>query len=565
MNKTMKTLPKHILILGIILILTIVVYLPVFKAGFVNLDDNAYVYENQDVINGGIRSVWHFFTQFYVGHFLPLTMLSFKFDYLIFGNHATGFHVVNLILHLLNCVLLFMLIEKLFSNKHLSLIVAALFALHPMHVESVAWISERKDVLYTFFLLISLIYYLRYMTEIRSQRNYIISLIAFFLALLSKSATVILPVLLILIDLQSNEKFNKRIITDKIPFLILSLFFAWLTLFSQDVGGKGSEVFAVFSATDKLMFALYAFGFYILKSFLPLHLSAFHPFPSFGSGQIPDSFYVCSIISVLFFIILIWLVIRSVRLKKSNIVLFGMLVYFICISLYLYLPVGRVVVAERFSYLAYVGLFLIFAYGVYNLMLLYQQKYFTVIFRIVLIFIILTLSFLTYKQSGIWLNGLSLWKNVLNLYPADPVANKSMADAFVTYKNFDQAMFYYKKSISLDTGYAEAYYNMGNMNLKSGKLYQSMDDFSKAVELNPGMVDAYINRGNAKVQLKNFEGAIADYTLAIKNNPTKTEAFINRGSSYFLLKKNKLACADWKIAAEQGSKQATDMLESYCR
>jgi tetratricopeptide (TPR) repeat protein len=92
-----------------------------------------------------------------------------------------------------------------------------------------------------------------------------------------------------------------------------------------------------------------------------------------------------------------------------------------------------------------------------------------------------------------------------------------------------------------------------------------MDDFSKAVELNPGMVDAYINRGNAKVQLKNFEGAIADYTLAIKNNPTKTEAFINRGSSYFLLKKNKLACADWKIAAEQGSKQATDMLESYCR
>lgn len=557
--------PKQILILLIILILTILVYSPVLKAGFVNLDDNGYIYENSDIISGGYYSLVHFFTKFYVGHYLPVTMISFKIDHFLFGLNAQGYHIVNLILHLLNTILVYILMLKLFREKQIILIITALFALHPMHVESVAWISERKDVLYTFFLLLSLIYYERYISGNRSLKCLYISIIIFFIALLSKSAAVILPFLLILIDLITKRKFNKRVLFEKIPFFAISIFFAILTIYSQDVGGKGSEVFARFSGIDRLLFAFYAFGFYIVKMINPVHLSAYHPFPAIQNGNLPDVFYLSIFVSIVFLLLLIWLIYRSFKLKHFKPILFGMLFYLITISLYLYLPVGRVIVAERFSYLSYIGLFFIFALLVSWLRTFYESQFILRSIQIIVVIIALLFSFITYQQSLVWQNGISLWKNVLIKYPNDPVANKSMADAFVIYKNYDRALVYFKKAIACDSSFAEAYYNMGNMNLKNDHIFQAIIDFSKAVELNPGLVDGYITRGNAKAQLKDFNGAIADYSLAIKRNPSKTEAYINRGSTWFLLNKTKQACSDWQIAANLGSPQAKDMLLGYCK
>jgi protein O-mannosyl-transferase len=556
---------KKYWLLGAILIITILAYLPVLNAGFVNLDDNGYIYENPDIISGGVASIFHFFTHFYVGHYLPVTMLSFKIDHLIFGQNAHGYHFVNLLFHLLNCCLLFIFILKLFKNKMIAVIVAALFALHPIHVESVAWISERKDVLYVFFLLWASLFYVKHIS-VGSNRKYLLfSLFAFLLALLSKSAAVIFPFILILIDLITKRNFNKKLIWEKIPFFMLSVFFAILTLYSQDVGGKGSEVFARFTGFDKLIFIFYAFGFYIVKLFMPVNLSAFHPFPDPLNGILPDSFYLSIFTTIIFLSILIWLIYKSFKKKNMTLILFGMLFYFFTTILYLYLPVGRVVVAERFSYLSYTGLFLIFAIFINWLTTKSKSRVINRIILISVVLVTLCLSFLSYQRTLVWRNGVALWENVLSVYPTDPVANKSLADAFTGYKNYTLALDYYKKAIKYDPSYTEAYYNMGNMNLKNNNLFQAINDYSKALELNPKLADGYINRGNARAQLNDLSAAIDDYSQAIKYNPAKVEAYINRGSSWYLLKNQKNACSDWQLAANLGSVQANDMLSSYCR
>jgi protein O-mannosyl-transferase len=561
----MIKLSRQIWVLLIILILTILVYSPVLNAGFVNLDDNGYIYSNPDVVSGGFQSLTHFFSNFYVGHYLPLTMLSFKIDHVLFGLNAHGYHIVNLILHLINTILVFLLIQKLFREKQITLIITALFALHPMHVESVAWISERKDVLYSFFLILSLIYYLKYIMENNNPKYYYVSIITFVLALLSKSAAVVLPLILILTDFAINRKFEKKIILEKIPFFLIALLFAILTLFSQDVGGKGSEVFLRFSGFEKLIFAIYAFGFYIVKMIIPFHLSAYYPFPELHLGNLPDNFYFSMIVSILFLLIIIWLMYHSIKKRKFNPLLFGMLLYLITISLYIYLPVGRVIVAERFSYLSYLGLFFIIAFLINWLDIISKNRSYFRYIEIFLIIIALCFSFLSYSRTKVWKNGVSLWMNVINKYPEDPVVNKSLADAFVIYRNYDRALYYYNMAIARDPYYDEAYYNMGIMNLQNSHIFQSIHDFTKAVELNPGLVDGYINRGNARAQLKDLQGAITDYTLAIQKNPSKTEAYINRGSTWFLLNNTKQACADWQIAANLGSVQAKDMIEGYCK
>ena len=181
------------------------------------------------------------------------------------------------------------------------------------------------------------------------------------------------------------------------------------------------------------------------------------------------------------------------------------------------------------------------------------------------VLISLFFSYLTYQRSKIWMNGISLWENVLASYPSNPIANKSLADAFTGYRNYDRALDYYIRALNYNPSYTEAYYNMANMNLKNNHLHQAIHDYSKALELDPALGDAYINRGNAKAQLNDLAGAIADYTLAIKYNPEKTEAYVNRGSSWYLLKNITNACSDWRMAANLGNSQAKEMLLNYCR
>ena len=221
-------------LLAVVLILTLIVFSNSFKNNFlVNWDDDGYILNNPTIQHLDKGSIHEIFTSFHMGNYHPLTTLTYALEYKFFKLDPLPYHWLNLIFHLCNVVLVFLFI-KLLSKKNLAAVITAvLFAVHPMHVESVAWISELKDVLYTFFFLLSLLFYMQFAKK-KNPAVYILSLLMFVLSLLSKSAAVVLPVLLFLIDYFQSHKQNVKSVLLKVPFFILALIFGIIALKSQD-------------------------------------------------------------------------------------------------------------------------------------------------------------------------------------------------------------------------------------------------------------------------------------------------------------------------------------------
>ena len=226
MNRLLHSKYLWVILLIISLAWTFLLYFRVISFEFINWDDNAYIYQNKDIKELTISSISKLFSSFYLGMYQPLTMLSFSLEYSFFGLNPSIFHADNLILHLFNVCLVFIFIRNLTGNSLSSFIVSLFFGIHPLHVESVAWISERKDVLYTFFYLLGLISYIQYL-KVKETKFWILSIILFILSLLSKSAAVTFPLVLLLLHFyHQRAEFNLKNTLLKVwPFFILSVLF----------------------------------------------------------------------------------------------------------------------------------------------------------------------------------------------------------------------------------------------------------------------------------------------------------------------------------------------------
>ena len=258
-----------------ILLLTSMVYLPSLSNDFTNWDDQGYVLENKLLQDVSLEGLQEIIVTPIGANFHPVTMLSLALNYQISGLDPFSYHLFNLLLHLINTLLVFGFIYLLSEKKlEAAVIVALFFAIHPMHVESVAWIAERKDVLYTAFFMASLIYYVRFLDE-GNQKAYWWAFVFFVLSLLSKPAAVVLPVVLILIDyLRNKNLLDTKLLVQKIPFFVLSLGMGWYTLRVQtDFGATAGE--AIYSISEKVMFASHSIFIYLIKLFVPYGLSAF--------------------------------------------------------------------------------------------------------------------------------------------------------------------------------------------------------------------------------------------------------------------------------------------------
>ena len=209
------------LLLFLILILTAILYAACLKNGFVNWDDGKNVFENPDIKSLGWQNIKKIFSTFYLGMYQPITTISFALDYKIAGLDPQQFHLTNLLFHLLNVWLVFMFILLLTKNNVIAVVTALFFAVHPLHAESVCWVSERKDVLYAFFYLLSIITWINYLKSGRKITFFFLSMFFFLLSLCSKSAAVTLPVLMILIDYYMGIKINFKSHLNKIPFFLL--------------------------------------------------------------------------------------------------------------------------------------------------------------------------------------------------------------------------------------------------------------------------------------------------------------------------------------------------------
>jgi hypothetical protein len=340
--------------LGLILIITLVAYLPVFKAGFV-WDDTNYVQNNQQIRSIDLESI---FSKYVMGNYHPLTMLAFAVEYKFFGLNETGYHIINLLLHLANVLLVYYAAFLLSKKTNVALITALLFGIHPLHTESVAWISGLKDLLYTSFFLGAYIFYLKYLGE-KQNRFYLLALLLFLFSLFSKAMAVSLPVLLLLTDYFKDRKIGIKILIEKIPFFLLAIIFGVVAIFAQR-SSEAIQDLSNYSFLQRIVFAGYGFITYLWKFFLPVYQSAFYPYPVKNGESISLQFYIYPLLALGILAFAIY----SLRFTKR--IFFGLIFFVITIGLVLQLlPVGEAIMADRYSYIPSIGIFYLAGAGFY--------------------------------------------------------------------------------------------------------------------------------------------------------------------------------------------------------
>ena len=606
-----------------VLAFTALIYIRALFNGFVNLDDDAYLFDNPFIRNFSLQGISAIFSNFYEANYHPLTTLTYLFEYRIYGLNPLPYHALNVLLHLVNIMLVYKLVEKLSENKLSALLVSLLFALHPMHVESVAWVSERKDVLYTLFYLGSLLAYHKYLASGMKSRHYWICLLLFVLSLLSKSAAITLPILLIAVDLYKKRKLNATMFLEKLPFLALAVLFGILALLSQQQAFKPVSVSYTF--IDRIFLFSYTISFYIVKLVAPFSLSVMHYYPNTGGGALPWYYYA----SLPFLLIMVWLVVRRSDFRREK--LFGIFFFLIVISIMLQVvSVGDTITAERYTYVSYIGLFFIAGQWIAKIQKNPLKKTALVVGGI---FIIMC-TYLTWERISVWKDGKVLFTDVVKKYPESYPAywmrgniyykhndnqkalqdyNKSIqlfpdfapslaARAKVLLKGFNDpksALPDLNRSIQLDSTIAETYSDRGMAFAQTGDTAASLRDFNKAIKLKPELSKAYINRsalkanmGNTKGaledinkaitldpkdgeayrnraaiknMLQDFSGSINDCNAAIKIDPKDKLAFFNRGQSRFNLSDTAGACLDWSKALDLGFTPAEAIINQVCK
>ena len=463
-------------------------------------------------------------------------MLSLAINYKISGLSPFSYHLFNVLLHLLNVFLVFYFTYLLTRrNLNMAAVAALFFGIHPMHVESVAWVSERKDVLYTCFFLASMIAYLKYLQHTRAksrgkranpQKYFLYTLLFFLLSLLSKGMAVVLPVVLLGIDFLKKRRIQQKVLIEKIPFFIIALIFGIAALYIQTDRGAVSEM-SRFGLISRLGFASYGFLFYIVKFFVPAHLSSFHPYPNL-TGQLTTIFWLAP-----FGVAAIWGA-AIYTLKSHRMTFFGLFFYAVTVALVLqFITVGSALVAERYTYLSYIGLLLILGYG-YNWLMQQKGNQWAMarnISTFVLGFAALVFSYQTFERCKVWKNSETLWSDVMKKYPKDPKAYNSRGAYYSNNDQPEKAQKDFEKALSLMPAHEMAHYNIGNVYAEQKQYNLALEAYARALQLKPKDPKVFMNRGNVYRDMNNYEAAMADYNQAIEINPTHENHF-NRGILY---------------------------------
>ena len=534
--RTMK-IPKNLSgsLKWIILLIVFACYLPALKNQFLLWDDKSYIIENQVVKKISLENTVDYFTHSYVNTYVPVTMLVWNIEYQFYGEKPLGYILLNILLHLCNTLLVYFLVRQWFKNEFVALICMALFGLHPIHVESVAWITERKDVLYTFFFFLSLYQYGKFREatsadgfsrEAWRQKNFLFSVLFFFLSLLSKGQAVVLPLILILLDYFEKRKlFSKQQLIEKGPLFLLSVIFGSLAIWFQRSSYGGGWHTYVFGIYDKILLSSFAFVQYILNLLVPLKLSAGYPLPVPGR-PLPAEFPFMLILFLLFIsgmIFLLW--------KRNR---FGFALAFFFINLILVLDhssVGKLLMADRFVYVASLGLFLCLAFGLDKLKTdLPAGKYLVYLLIIPYLFL---LSMTCYSRCKVWKNEETLFLDALKKYPYNPVICNEIGAYYLHQKEYETALHYYLRGVQQYPGYSDIIINRGLCYYYLDSLPQSMRDITRGLWMNPSVCEGWQYRGRTRIKMKDYTGAVHDFNNPIKLSKGKfAVAYLNRASAY---------------------------------
>ncbi|HNW39211.1 MAG TPA: tetratricopeptide repeat protein [Candidatus Omnitrophota bacterium] len=476
----MKNL-KIVIPVFLILLITLFSFYPCLKNNFTNWDDNLYVTENKAIRSVSLENLKHISVSFFITHYQPVTIFSYLLDYHFFKLNPFGYHLTNLILHLLNCLLVFWLIYMLTGKIAIACLVALGFGIHPIQAESVAWISERKNLLYAFFYLGAIISYLNYLGKEEKLKYYYSCLALFSLSLLSKSMALTLPLVLLSLDYLLARKIDRKLFMEKIPFFVLSLLFGLIAL----AGGRLAKVFFdenSYSLFTRLTGAAYDIIFYLGKIFLPVKFSVLYPYTEIKNN--PLYLYSFALVIILF-------VIAAISMRYSRKIIFG--VGFFCLTIFpalRFLPLDDVLVADRYVYLPVIGIFYLAAEGLFWLYCR-PARYIRLARGILVSGLVLAVIFLTFstrQRSRVWKDSVSLWNNVLANYPNIAAAYNNRGEALMGRGQFQEAYADFKLAMQVavkplyNPTYKYYYLNLGDSLRALGKNQEAIAIFTQLIK-----------------------------------------------------------------------------------
>ncbi len=524
-----------------VLVFTLIIYSHALQNGLISCDDNDYIINNlfiRDFSWAGVKAI---FSSFYDCNYHPLTMLTFLIEYKMAGLNPLPYHAFSILVHVLNTWLVFKLVQRLSGKEVTALVVAILFAVHPMHVESVVWASETKDMLFGLFYLSSLLVYTRYISSGFKTGFYYFSALLFLLALLSKSAAVTLPVILIAVDLYKNRKVSLKLILEKIPFFLLSLLFGILNLIAQQ--GAMGDMSSIYNAGNRLFLFTGSLAFYLVKLVAPFQLSLYHFFPGTEHGWLPWPFYA----SVPFLLLILWLITRKNAYRRE--ITFGVSFFLITISIMLQLiPVGSAFVSERYTYIPYIGLFYIPGQWIADSGIIKYRNIVTGVFA----FILVIFTIQTWQRIGIWKDDNTLFGDIIK--KDTPHANSMSLALFEEGKkkkekgDMQGALQDFSGSILFCPKYENAWFNRALIYYSLGDFRPAIADYTKVAALDPNMAMIYNYRGWAYFQAGINDSAIADYSKAIQLDSMNAEAYNNRGWAAYVKGNKQSAMNDYNKA-----------------
>ena len=512
---------------------------------FLGFDDTGYITQNIHVNNGITwKSVaWAFsFPSF--GYWHPLTWLSHMLDCHIFGLKPGMHHLTNLLLHIGNTLLLFLVLKKMTGSIWKSAFVAAIFALHPLNVESVAWASERKNVLSTFFWMLTTLTYIRYV-ETPNFYRYLLILIVFILGLMAKPMIVTLPFVFFLLDywplgrlkfnlssIERHEESHKpenngfqhspifRLILEKTPLIALSA----VAIYFSSLSVKRLVISTV-SVPMKVRIAnaLVSYVSYIKKMIWPHDLAVFYPYPqTLPLWQVAGSGLLLLCIS--------FLVLRALKSKPYLSV--GWLWYIGT----LFPAIGLVqaglwpAMADRFMYVPLIGLFIVIAWGIPDLLPRWHSK--EIVLGTLSAGLVLILLATTWLQVRHWENGVKLFTYVLKVTRGNSVAHFELGHALDQHGKYNEAMIHYIKALKINPNYVQAHNNLGYALARQGKYKDAIYHYDEALSINPNDVKTHNNLGIVLARKGNFKDAVYHYNEALRSNPNYVRAYYNLGKIY---------------------------------
>ena len=528
----MPAIRSNSLIYLLLVLLTVAVFWQLPSFDFVNLDDNIYVTENIHVQSGlTIKNIMWAFKTTYANFWHPLTWLSHMMDYQLFGLNPGMHHFSALLLHILNTLLLFTVFNKMTGRQLQSAVVAILFAVHPLHVESVAWISERKDVLSTLFWLLTMYAYTRYV-EFPKTSRYFTVLLFYVMGLMAKPMLVTLPFVLLLMDFwplnrfrldpvdkQTNQSNSKKsiqwLIFEKTPFFVIAFLFSIICIFAQ-----GEAVQSLDNIPLSLRFSNVFISYcqYLSKTIWPSHLSVFYPYPaSYPIWQIAGSILLIFSLSVIFiykakkypYLTIGWLWFIGTLFPVSGIV-----------------QVGSHAMADRYTYVPLIGLFIIAAWGGPALFLNtfhFKEGLFGGLFCVS----ISALMICAFMQASHWRTSISLFSHAIKATDNNWLAYNNLGTALSHIGEIKGAIGNYLIVLKIKPDHYTTYNNLGLLLVKQNKIKQAINHFNKAVHLKPDYAEAYNNLGVLMARQGQLKKAIELFRKAVDLSPDYSKARIH--------------------------------------